>query len=96
MIKIVTLLLFLTLIICPNAYSHTFTAMKTGKNPAEVVLQDRATGQEWVVIVGDEIDGYRIDEITEDYVTISKMGDNRTINETRIPLEGGLVIQIKP
>jgi len=85
--RTVILLILLTFALCQPAYSHTFEAIKTSESSAEVVLRDRATGEEWVAGVGDEIDGYRVVEITKDYVTISKPGEGRTIFVTRIPIK---------
>lgn len=88
MVRILTLLMLLTFIFCGPAYCHTFEVIRTSESSAEVILCDRATGEEWVVEVGDEIDGYRIIKITPSYVTIAKPGENRVVFLTKIPIKG--------
>lgn len=72
--------------ICGPAYCHTFKAIYVSKDGTEAVLRDKATGDEWMVQVGDEIDEYRIVQITMDHVTIVHPGENGVIYSTDIPI----------
>ncbi len=76
----------LTFSVCYPAYSHTFEAIISNKNVEEAVLHDTATGDDWVVTEGDEIDGYQIVKITPSYVTIAKPGEGRVVFVTQIPI----------
>ena len=73
---------------CGPAYSHTFKAIDIGGGESEALLRDTATGDEWLVQVGDEIDVYRVIQITEDYVTIGHLEDDGIFYTTDIPIGG--------
>lgn len=61
-----------------------------------MILHDKSTGEEWLVEVGDDLRGYRVVEITEEYVTLAELGEDQTINMTQIPFGGGGVVEVKP
>jgi hypothetical protein len=85
---VICLVLFAVFVICVPAYSHTFKAIDIGGGDSEALLRDTATGDEWLVQVGDKIDIYRVIRITEDFVTIGHMGDDGIFNTTNIPIGG--------
>lgn len=84
--KIIYAVLFAVFIISTPAYSHTLKAIDIGGGDSEALLRDTATGDEWLVQVGDEIDGYRVIRITEDFVTIGHQGDDGIFYTTDIPI----------
>jgi hypothetical protein len=84
--RIIFLVLFSVFAICGPAYCHTFKAVDVSEGGAEAVLRDTITGDEWVVQVGDEIDGYRVVQITMEYVTIDHPGENGVFYSTEIPI----------
>jgi len=96
--KRTALLCFLLIFsVCCPAYSHTFEAIISDESAEEVVLCDTVTGDEWVAAVGDEVDGYRIVEITPSYVTIAKPGEDRVVFVTKIPINSEQrIIKISP
>ncbi|BBO72162.1 hypothetical protein DSCA_60920 [Desulfosarcina alkanivorans] len=73
--------------ICGPAYCHTFKATYVSGDGTEAVLRDTSTGDEWMVQVGDEIDGYRVIQITMDHVTIVHPGENGVVYSTDIPID---------
>ena len=86
--RTIFLLILLVLSVFHPAYSHTFKAIVGKESAEEVVLRDTATGDEWVAAEGDEIDGYRIVEITPSYVSIAKLGEGQVVFVTKIPING--------
>lgn len=80
-------LLFSFFVICGPAYCHTFEAIYVSEDATEAVLRDKAIGDEWMVKVGDEIDGYRVTQITMNYVTIIHSGENGVVYSTDIPIK---------
>jgi hypothetical protein len=86
--RIICAVLLAILIVCGPAFSHTLKAIGIGGGNSEALLRDTATGDEWLVQVGDEIDIYRVIRITEDFVTIGHQGEDGIFYTTDIPIGG--------
>lgn len=54
------------------ASSESFKVVNVQDNLKEAVLYDRDTGDEWVVKVGDQVNGWTVTVITHEYVTVYK------------------------
>ena len=68
--------------ICGPAYCHTFKATYVSGDGTEAVLRDTPTGDEWMVQVGDEIDGYRVIQIIFEIATNVACGKSRVVYST--------------
>jgi len=85
MYRALTLSIFLVIVICLPAYAQDFKVLAVSENFKQVILYEKGTGREYTAQAGDEVDGWRIVEINQEYVTISKP-QNGYMLSTRIPL----------
>jgi hypothetical protein len=90
----VALVILLTLILVQSVYGQTFEVKAISEDLKQAVLRDTDTGEEWTVKKGDGIKGWKILQITKEYVTIVIPVEGGAI-ATRIPMRagGGLNIQ---
>ena len=68
------------------AYAQDFEVIEVGENFEYAVLADRATGEEWVVQTGDEINDWMVVKITADYITILKPNGDLPALMSNIPV----------
>ena len=53
-------------------YAQNYEVSEVGENCEYAVMTDTDTGEEWIVVTSDEINGWKVVKITADYVTIRK------------------------
>ncbi|MFH1624475.1 MAG: hypothetical protein ABID54_04880 [Pseudomonadota bacterium] len=85
--RLLTVVIALILVVSLPAYAQHFEVVEVLINPEGAVLRDMDTGQQWVAEVGDEINGWQVVKITEDYVTISKRMEGLPMLMTEIPVD---------
>ncbi len=78
------LVILLTLILVQSVCGQTFEVKSISEDLKQAVLKDTDTGEEWTVKKGDGLKGWRIFEITKEYVTILTPVEGGAI-ATRIP-----------
>ena len=95
--KFLIVMILLSLAVSLPGYAQNFEVKEVQISLEEAVLADRATGQQWVVQVGDEVEGWKIVKITQDYVTISKPREGLPTLMTEIPVDKGKrIIHVSP
>ena len=86
MYRFFVLIILILFIFSSLALGQDFKVVSIQENLEQAILYDRDTDKEWSVQVDDEIDGWRIVEISRDYVTIVKQGKDLPII-TKIPVK---------
>jgi len=74
MYRVIILTILATFTISLPAYSQNFKVLAVDEGFQEVLLHDRDTGNQWLVRVGDEIEGWTIVEVTKNRVVMRKEG----------------------
>jgi hypothetical protein len=80
----IALVILLTLILAQSVYGQTFEVKAISEDLKQAVLRDADTGEEWTVKKGDGIKGWKILQITKEYVTIVTPVEGGAV-ATRIP-----------
>lgn len=83
--KVIPIALLIFVFASP-VHSQTFMVKAISQDLKEVLVGDRETGMEWIGRLGDEIEGWRIVEIGQAHVTLSRPGEADTVFVTRIPI----------
>ncbi len=78
--------ILLTLILAQSAFGQVFEVKTISQDLQVAVLRDTDTGEEWTVKKGDGIKGWKILQITKEYVTIVTPVEGGAV-ATRIPLK---------
>jgi hypothetical protein len=69
----ITILLMMLSTAATVSNASGFSAVSISPDYKGAVLKDPSTGLQWNAKIGDEIQGWRLEGITENYVTISKV-----------------------
>jgi hypothetical protein len=72
MYRVIIVMILVTFTISLPAYSQNFKVLAVEEGSQEVVVRDRDTGKQWVVRVGDEIEGWIIVKVTKNQVVMRK------------------------
>jgi hypothetical protein len=80
----VAMVILLTLILVQSVNGQTFEVKAISEDIKQAVLRDTDTGEEWTVKKGDSVKGWRILEITREYITIVTPVEGGAV-ATRIP-----------
>jgi len=81
----ITVILF-AVIAAGEAWTGSFTVIAVRNDASAVVLLDQDTGRKWEAAAGDAVDGWTVEEITADIVTLSRPGDGGLTLTTEIPV----------
>ena len=81
----------ITVILCAviaagEAWAGSFTVIAVRNDASAVVLLDQNTGRKWEAAAGDAVDGWTVEEITADIVTLSRPGGGGLTLTTEIPV----------
>ena len=71
--------------IASDSYSESFMVVEVQDDLSTALLLDQDTGQGWEVAAGNMVGEWTVEEITADFVSISKPGDDGMMLMTRIP-----------
>jgi len=72
--------------IAPDAYSESFMVLEVQDDLSTALLLDQDTGQEWNTAAGEMVGEWTVEEITLNFVNISKPGDDGMMLMTKIPV----------
>jgi hypothetical protein len=75
MYKVIIVTIIICLFSIQSGYALELSLKSIDIESQEAVLIDKDTGEEWIVIKGDNIEGWIVDEITENSVVIIKLDE---------------------
>ena len=81
----ITVILF-AVIAAGEAWTGSFTVIAVRNDASVVVLLDQDTGREWEAAAGDVVDGWTVETIATDTVTLSRPGNGGLMLMTVIPV----------
>lgn len=77
--KIIVLIFLLSSLCVSTAYSQSFILVEIIEDLPMVLIRDQDSGREWFAEKGDVIQGWTIEDITQNHVTMSTLRDDGTL-----------------
>ena len=88
------LIILMALTLAETVFCQTMVVKEVRVAAQEVIFRDRETGEELVVRVGDVVEGWAVQRVTETDLTISYLGEDNVLYTTDLPLRSRAAVHM--